>query len=227
MSQVIQTVAAAEAAFFRDNGYLIVPSVFTPDEMAVCKQAAREAVEQKSGPSGVFVWWYHEIPALFEQVCCDPRLIDILKVLIGPHIEFLSAKPVHKSTRITFASPWHQDRAYWGGAPKYSIWIALEDATLENGCLRIIPGSHREFLGHASVTDASGFNIRMREEDLKDARTMDAPMHTGDILAFHDCLLHSSYPNRSGQDRWCFIPTYRDAVVPDTSTVWKSSKRLS
>ncbi|MBM3265746.1 MAG: phytanoyl-CoA dioxygenase family protein [candidate division Zixibacteria bacterium] len=227
MPPAVQTVSETEKAFFEKNGYLIVRAVFTSAEMAECKQAARETIEQKTGPSGVYVWWCDEIPPLFERISCDPRLVAILNPLLGPEIEFLSAKPVHKSAAITFASPWHQDRAYWGGAPKYSIWIALEEATEENGCLRVIPGSHREFLGHANVSDHNGFNNRVREEELKDAHVVDAPMHIGDILVFHDCLLHSSYPNRSGQDRWCFIPTYRNAAVPDVSTTWKTSRQLT
>jgi ectoine hydroxylase-related dioxygenase (phytanoyl-CoA dioxygenase family) len=227
MPTVKNLVTDEEAAFFRENGYLIVRSVFTPEEMAACKKAAKEAIERDCSPSGLHVWRSDEIPPLFDQLACDARLVAILKPLIGPHIEFLSAKPVFKSARISFASPWHQDQAYWGGAPKYSIWIALEDATLENGCLRIIPGSHREALAHANIRDNNGFVNRIRDEDLKDARILDAPLNAGDILVFHDCLLHSSYPNRSGQDRWSFIPTYRDASVPDTATIWNTSKIIT
>ncbi len=209
---------------FVENGYHFAESVFSVDEMAACKTAAKELVESQTGPSGVFVWKCDTIPPLFEAISRDPRMGSILRPLVGPRIEFLSAKPVFKSTRVHFASPWHQDQAYWGGSTKYSAWIALEDATPENGCLRVIPGSHRQTRDHASVKDARGFSNRVSDDDLKGEEVLDVEMKCGDVLVFHDGLLHSSYPNRSGQERWSFIPTYRNADVPDTSTVWSNSR---
>ncbi len=77
------------------------------------------------------------------------------------------------------------------------------------------------------MKDVRGFGNRISDDDLKDERKMDVEMKCGDVLVFHDGLLHSSYPNRSGQDRWSFIPTYRNADVPDTSTVWATSKLIA
>ena len=212
---------------FAKNGFLLVECVFTADEMAACRSAAKELVEDTSGPSGVHVWMCDTIPPLFELISCDPRMAAILRPLIGPRIEFLSAKPVFKSPSVHFASPWHQDQAYWGGATKWSAWIALEDATMENGCLRVIPGSHRQLRDHAAVQDAKGFTNRISDDDLRDEELMDVEMKQGDVLVFHDRLLHSSHPNRSGRERWSFIPTYRNADVPDTSTVWSTSKPMN
>jgi len=222
MHQMVDDVPSS----FAENGFLLVESLFTAEEMAACKTAAKELVENSSGPSGVRVWMCDTIPSLFESISCDPRMAAILRPLIGPRIEFLSAKPVFKSPKVNFASPWHQDQAYWGGATKYSGWIALEDATVENGCLRVVPGSHLRTWEHASVRDARGFNNRISDEDLRGERMVDVEMKRGDVLVFHDRLLHSSHPNRSGRDRWSFIPTYRNADTPDASTVWATSKRI-
>ena len=216
-----------DVSSFHENGYIIAPAVYTPEEMAACKRSAQELTESQSGPSGVFVWMCDTIPSLFEGIACHSRLMAILQVVIGPRIEFLSAKPVFKSAQVNFPSPWHQDQAYWGGAPKYSAWIALEDATLENGCLKVIPGSHRSALDHAAVQDKIGFGNRILDEDLKNETIVDAPLNAGDALIFHDCLLHSSHPNLSGRDRWSFIPTYRNADLPDPSTAWSTSKHIA
>lgn len=222
--QGVPQISPDDVAFFRDNGYLILRRLFTPEEMAACKQAARAAVEEHAGPSGVFVWMCDKIPPLFDRIACNDRLAGALSRLIGPNIEFLSAKPVFKSGRVTFASPWHQDFAYWGGATKYSVWIALEDATPENGCLKVIPGSHTRVVDHSNIRDVNGFANRILDDELEGYEVASVPLDTGDALVFHDCLLHSSYPNTSGRERWSFIPTYRDASIPDDSTVWESSK---
>ena len=212
---------------FRTNGYFLAQSVFPIKEMAACKLEAKLLIEKQTGPSGVFVWMYDNIPPLFESISCDPRLLSILKTLIGSKIEFLSAKPVFKSSEVYFASPWHQDQAYWGGATKYSCWIALEDTTPQNGCLRVIPGSHQKYRNHSAVEDVNGFTNRITNNDLKTETILDIPMKCGDVLVFHDQLLHSSYANSSGKDRWSFIPTYRNADIPDTSTVWSMSKLIN
>ena len=221
------TATDRDIASFNDNGFLITESVFSGEEMAACKTAARELLEGHAGPSGVHVWMCDTIPPVFEAISCDPRMVSILRPLVGPRVEFLSAKPVFKSSAVHFASPWHQDQAYWGGSTKYSGWIALEDAAKENGCLRIIPGSHLQARDHASVRDARGFNNRVSDDDLKGEEVLDVEMKRGDVLVFHDRLLHSSYPNRSGRDRWSFIPTYRNADIPDISTVWSSSRLIA
>ncbi len=215
-----------DVTLFQENGYLVVRQLFTPEEMEEAKQAAKALVETKAGPSGVFVWKADVIPEVFDRVACHPALVDVLRRLIGPEIEFLSAKPVFKSGNVKFASPWHQDYAYWGGATKYSVWIALEEATPENGCLKVIPGSHRNVLDHASIKDIKGFGNRIMDSELEDANGVEAPMQTGDALVFHDCLLHSSFPNTSGRERWSFIPTYRDRSVRDESKAWATSKVL-
>ncbi len=159
---------------------------------------------------------------------CDSRIVDALKSIVSPDIEFLSVKPVYKSADISFASPWHQDWQYWGGAPKVSVWIALDAATVENGCLKVIPGSHTRTWQHERIEDGVGFGNRISEDALSGENIVDVVVEAGDALFFHDLLLHASHPNTSGRDRWSMIPTYRDANVPDTGgqSVWSDSIRL-
>jgi ectoine hydroxylase-related dioxygenase (phytanoyl-CoA dioxygenase family) len=209
-----------ESSFQRD-GYLLLRSVFSPEEIQTAKAACKER-EAHADASGVHVLQWHALPAPLRDVACDRRLTAPLNQLIGPQIELLSAKLVFKSGAVRFASPWHQDHAYWHGSTKYSVWIALEHATAENGCLKVIPGSHSEQVDHQHVDSDVGFGNRVGEEAINESESVTVPMEAGDALVFHDCMLHSSHPNVSGQDRWAFIPTYRDATVPDDSSVWES-----
>jgi len=219
-------LSETDISSFDADGYLALKGLFSQAEMEEGKQTAKEMVEDQAGASGVFVWKADLLPEEFNRLACHPELVAVLCSLIGPEIEFLSAKPVFKSGRVTFASPWHQDYAYWGGATKLSVWIALEDATPENGCIKVIPGSHKRFMEHSNIKDVNGFVNRVLDGHLAGARVVSMPMQTGDALVFHDCLLHSSYSNKSGQDRWCFIPTYRDASVPDESKIWENTRIL-
>ena len=79
-----------------------------------------------------------------------------------PNVELLSCKPVLKSKKVAHSSPWHQDWEYWRGTPKVSAWVALDDAKVDNGCLRVIPGSHRwGAIPHEQFRERIGFDNRI------------------------------------------------------------------
>ncbi len=205
---------------FENDGFLRVPALFSLPEVAALKERVARLVSTESVHTGVQVWFPDELDALVGEAVLGPRVGELLRPLLGPRPEFLSVKPVYKSARVSFASPWHQDRAYWGGSVKLSFWIALDPCTEENGCLKVIPGSHRQFLEHGKY-ELGKFENRIREELLADQPVLSVEMQPGDALIFHDLLVHGSHPNRSGRDRWSLIPTYRDGATPDASKVWK------
>jgi hypothetical protein len=210
-------------AYDRD-GYVIVPGLYSGGQMLEWKQALQAALqaERFSDPSGVRVWLGQALPQPVLAAMSDPHVVEILQCLIGPDIEFLSAKAVFKDGKTKFGSPWHQDWFYWEGAPKISVWIALDDATVENGCLTLAPGTHTRIFAK-QVVDGAGFINRVRDEDLAAHRTLCAPVKRGDAIFFHDLLVHGSNPNTIGGDRWSLISTYRNGSVPDASKVWDSS----
>jgi ectoine hydroxylase-related dioxygenase (phytanoyl-CoA dioxygenase family) len=140
---------------------------------------------------------------------------------------------VVKSEKVAHASPWHQDYVYWFGTPKVSAWVALDDATLENGCLRVVPGSHSwGLLPHEKFNERVGFDNRVPAERVDNlcrrfrASVVDVPLPAGHAIIFSDLLLHSSNPNKTGADRYSLIPTFRDSRRKDTSTVWQCGAKL-
>lgn len=178
-------------------------------------------------PSGVRVWMADAMDPVTQREVTNQRLLACLQQLIGPHVEFLSVKAVFKDHDTDFASPWHQDWFYWQGATKISAWIALDDAVPENGCLQIVPGSHRRVFEKKEVDDGKGFGHRVDEQDLAGLSVETVPVQRGDTIFFHDLAMHGSHPNTSGTDRWSAIATYRDGSQLDSSTVWKASIVMS
>jgi ectoine hydroxylase-related dioxygenase (phytanoyl-CoA dioxygenase family) len=109
-------------------------------------------------------------------------------------------------------TPWHQDEAYWDPAYDYealSIWTPLQEATLENGCMHFIPGSHRGgILPHHSI----GHDVRIHglEADAVDPKLAVAcPLPAGGCTIHHCRTLHYAGPNRSGEPRRAYILTFR------------------
>lgn len=114
--------------------------------------------------------------------------------------------------------PWHQDGEYWPIRPlaTCSAWIALDDSTPENGCLRVIPGSHRERRVRKHLQNPSAaltLNQELDPSEYDEAAAADIALEAGQ-LSLHDVYLtHGSEPNRSARRRAGFVCRY----MPTTS----------
>src|SRR5205814_122441 len=136
---------------------------------------------------------------MYRALAQDPRLIGILSDLLGPDIKLfrnsLMMKPAHHGS----AKPYHQDSAYWSIDPPSlaSCWLALDEATEENGCMRVIRGSHRwGMLEHRHLAD-----FQVDETTLDTANEACVPLKPGGCLIFHSLLLHATSPNSSDRPR--------------------------
>ncbi len=113
--------------------------------------------------------WRDRLPGYF-QLLSNTKVLDVVESLIGPEI---FANPVYnvrpKVPRVAAGEvPWHQDKSYWPGAmsnPVITVWIALVDATLENGCLRIIPRTQSEAVGGFHFETYSGTAYRELDDE--------------------------------------------------------------
>ena len=221
------SIAEIAQSFARD-GFVVVPNLFSRAEVKVLKEEIQKIlheVRQESegegsqkkfvDETGVYVGLAGR-SSLFRQSVRDDRLVDILEAIIGPNVEFLSDKVVYKDEDTHIASPWHQDWPYWEGAHKISVWVALDDATPENGCLKLLPGSHRGSVIHdGDMSDGSGFGHRIRPETIDESTAITAPVEAGGAVFFHDLTMHASHPNTERRERWTWVPTYRDAQADD------------
>jgi phytanoyl-CoA hydroxylase len=207
-------------ATYEQFGYVVVRQLFPPDEVAALKDEILRVVAEKGHHAGVFVGLAATSP-VFAEAMRDPRLLDALEPLLGPDIEFLSDKVVYKSADLDYGSPWHQDWPYWKGAHKLSVWVALEAATKENGCLKLLPGSHKSLAEHdGTAKEGEGFGHRLAEDAVDETLAVSLPCEPGDAVFFHDLTLHASHPNTSGQDRYAWIVTYRNAAEEDLTYDW-------
>ena len=130
-----------------------------------------------------------------------------------------------KQPRFSSDTGWHQDVRYWSfERPELvNLWVALGDETPENGCLRVIPGTHRE-AWDPSRFDAAKF-LRADAPENADllARATDVPLKAGDGLFFHARLFHAARRNRTETPKWSAVFTARPAdnpPVPGTRSDW-------
>ena len=233
-----QSPAEMRDTFDRD-GFLIVPNLLDRDETKRLKEECRGILEEaranaaKRGEdpknvirNGVYVGLAARSD-LFREAVADPRILDILEAIYSPNIEFLSDKFVFKNEDTDFDSPWHQDWHYWGGANKISIWIPFDDARVENGTLKLLPGSHKGVVVHDGKDDEGiGFGHRLRRGVVDENLAVTAIADAGAAVFFSDLTLHASHPNIVRADRWVWIPTYRDALLDDPKYPWAVAAKV-
>ena len=160
----------------------------------------------------------------FLEVARTPEILEMVGQILGPDFALwnssLFAKPAHDGQR----TPWHQDGQYWPIRPlaTCTVWIALDDATAENGCLRVIPGSHRgsRLREHRTVdADDVTLNQELLDEEYDPASAADVVLEAGQMSLHDVLLLHGSEPNRSPRPRRGMTLRYsRKSLRPQRSS---------
>jgi ectoine hydroxylase len=204
-------------AYHRD-GYLFLPSLFSPAEIEVVRRAASDVYDMHRpevwrGGSGEFRLAFapHTYHPVFDLFLRHPRLVEPTRALLGGDVYCHQYKLINKEPYGKLDFPWHQDFANWhefDGMPKpqaLNISVFLDEVNEFNGPVIFIPGAHREGLIRAHV-------VKMEGVDQDGAHTLDphelkrlaqknglvAPKGpAGSAVLFHPYMPHASSPNQS------------------------------
>jgi len=221
----LEDIGPAEVEFFHREGYLIVRQAFNPDEVARAKAQlidlimgrvpgfkkitfeakAREilstlTVDERQDAVRKIMNFVDYAPAL-HALAYHPALVKAMnKFLGGAPPKLIQDMALVKPPHIGREKPWHQDNAYFNypvDALVVGVWIALDPATIENGCMRFLPGQHR---------DGPKVHFMRRDWQLCDTdtfgqRPLAAPLDPGGLLLFNGLLPHGTPHNSSGQRR--------------------------
>ena len=198
---------------FREHGFLPGIDVFGEDEC----DAFRSRVEAFERARPEAVGWAFDIKTnlLFDwvyELSRAPRLLDAIDDLIGPDILLTnSIFRIKEPSSGTFYG-WHQDAARIRVEPGFVLaFIAISGSTVDNGCLRVIPGTHREVLPFSLVSYADRQVARVREVD--ESGAVDMVLAKGQVGLLHCNTVHGSGPNRSSGRRIGLINDYTPAFA--------------
>ncbi len=217
--------------FYRENGYLTLPNILTPDEVAEANGIIDDFIEksrtvmESSGHYDLEPDHTPEHPKvrrlghptayhpLFDALMRSDRILDRLVPLIGPDIRALGNKINIKPGNGGTAVEWHQDFAHHPhtNGDLCAVGIALEDNTLESGCMMVIPGSHTGpvFDHHQNGFFIGGISPQRDGIDLSTAVSLQ--LNAGDISIHHTLTLHGSAANTSSNSRRLLIYEYAAA----------------
>jgi non-heme Fe2+,alpha-ketoglutarate-dependent halogenase len=208
----------AQIEHYHRDGFVYPVDAFGADE-ARRYRGAMEDFEAAQGtqltkghnfkPHLLFTW--------VDEIVHSPAVLDAVEDVIGPDIRLFHLSVWPKDAGDPAYVSWHQDATYFGLEPAVQVtaWVALTDASVEAGCMEVIPGSHKLGQLHHAERDAQ-HNLLSRGQtvtaDFDRSRTAFMPVRAGQFSLHHTYLLHNSRPNLSADRRIglgiSYVPTH-------------------
>lgn len=158
------------------------------------------------------------------RLISDERLLDIAEMFIGPNIALFASHYISKPPTDGQAVLWHQDGSYWPLEPMevVTLWLAVDDSTPENGCMRVIPSTHtlplHEMKRNTDIPNVLSSSIDTELVD--ESRAVDLIVKAGGISVHHPNLIHGSNPNTSKTRRGGLTIRYIPTTTRITKTPW-------
>lgn len=193
---------------FNEKGYIFPLDVFSRDEIA----AHRAYFDQLLAKASEAGWnsysingWHKHCEGIYELLFND-RILDYVQDLLGENLicwgTHYFAKMPHDNKRVS----WHQDASYWPLTPSktVTVWLAIDDADIENGAMQVIPGSHLN--AQVAFEDSQADENNVLNQTIVDAESYgDQPvviaLKAGQISLHTDWVIHGSDPNNSNRRR--------------------------
>jgi phytanoyl-CoA hydroxylase len=234
-------VGAAEIELFHEQGFLVIDHAFDPHEVkgaidglvhllsgenpdftgVMYEQAAAgidvEAMsaEERQDYVRKFMWFTPHDERL-NALARHPRLLDVVTRIMVESPVLFQDMALLKPPHIGREKPWHQDHAYFDLPLEtlvMGVWVALDEATTENGCMIVIPGSHRQ----GPVVHFKRRDWQICDTQVNNEWAVAVPLQPGGCLLFHSLIHHGTPTNNSGLRRRAVQFHYRPQSSPVTS----------
>ncbi len=219
---MLKILTQTQSDQFWNDGYVFPLDCLTTEEAQACrdKLEAYEATLDGEITKHVRVKCHLAFQWLWD-IAHHPKILDAVEDLIGPDILLYLSTFWFKDAKDGKFVSWHQDSAYYGLDPHdvITLWIGFTDATPGNGCMRILPGSHKwPDQKHDETYD--GDNLLARGQTivgLDDSAAVEMPLKAGQFSMHHERMLHSSGPNLSDDRRlgmsFTYLPTRTRCIL--------------
>lgn len=205
-------LSEAAAQHYQDNGYVAGLTAFTTEEAAELRRQV-EALEKEhaEGAGGYDLQQFfrvngHLVIPLLSQAARTPQILDQVASILGPDLLVWSVELFIKEPGTQSIVSWHQDITYWGMGEtdeELTAWIALSDVSVEAGCMRFIPGSHKnKIVPHEDTFSEDNLLSRGQEiAGIDESTAQHGPLKPGQMSFHHGRTFHASSPNNSDDRR--------------------------
>lgn len=216
-----------QLATYNEDGYLTNLPLLAPDEV----REAQEAYHRLLGmmPDGVNIWqlsqWEKKNDFVY-RLATHPQALDYAESLCGPDFYVWDAYFFAKPPRAQWTSQMHTDMGSWPMSEKgrfATLFLAITDTTVANGCLDVVRGSHRE--GHRHIAKdydrkTEVFHHEVPQEDIDPDRLVHLELKAGEISMHHQLTVHGSGPNNTDDHRVGLALRYASCDTEANLHIW-------
>ncbi|MFC3773827.1 phytanoyl-CoA dioxygenase family protein, partial [Paenibacillus sp. GCM10012303] len=172
---------------------------------------------------------------LLEFLLAD-EVLDLVEPIIGPNIGLWSSHFISKEPVVGRATPWHEDSAYWKGRVSsfdkiVTVWLAIDRSNKENGCMRVIPGTHNNGFSEYEKVDSSKNLFRSQIKNIDDSQAVYFELERGECSLHDSRIIHGAKANTSPYRRCGYTMRYfstETRVIPERNEnhkVWLARGR--
>lgn len=214
-----KTLTSDQIAAFNRNGYLSGIRIFSEEEITELRTYFDELLAKTlaAGGNSYSISTAHLRYGRVYDVLTHPRIVARVRDLLGENVIAWGSHFFCKMPGDGKRVSWHQDSSYWPLTPSMAVtvWLAIDDADVENACMRYIPGSH--VLGHLTYTLSEDDEANVLNQTVAGAETLGEPINVelkaGEVSIHSDLLLHGSEANQSKRRRCGLTLRYCPAIV--------------
>lgn len=209
-------ISPEQAEFYNDNGYLLpdIP-LFSKEKFERLFTIFEEHLANRGDLRPDEMNAPHlKDERLFEFLLAD-EVIDVVEPLIGPNIGLWSSGFICKEPMTGKPTPWHEDSAYWDGRFNsfdgiVTIWLAIDEATKANGCMGVVPGTHRNgFSEYEDMgTDHKIFNRQIKGDSINEDDVVWFELKKGTYSLHDSRIIHGANANTSNTRRTGYTMRY-------------------
>lgn len=226
-----KALSVAQVAQYRSQGFLSPVAALSEAE-ARDARARVEAIEAQHGGT-----WpraqslkSHLIYTFLDRIVHHPKILDAVEDILGPDILCWSSRWFIKDKNDGGFVSWHQDVPYWGldvGENILTAWVAISPATRRNGCMKVIPGSHRSLVAHKEGV-SNNLLLRGQEVAVKvdESQAVYMALEAGQMSIHHGLMFHGSEENHVDERRIGFAIRYIPTRVKPVDGLPKDSVQL-
>ena len=196
---------------YQQEGYTGPLPLLSAEEAAAGRTAYFHAIGQSEAAPGPT----NEPPGGFNlryrwayELATHGKTLDYAEEILGPDIVLWAMVFWYKEPHNTKYIPWHQDATYWPMEPRINLtaWVALGPTFRDNGCLRLIPGSHKRWLDeyYQPLDQNSAFHDGLTADQVDESSALDLEMSPGEVVFFNEATLHCSDANVSDIPRLAY-----------------------
>lgn len=219
-----------EVGSFKDDGYLLYhEQLFSPEKFDRLSKIFTEHLADKGSKlSDELDTPHFRDERLLDFLLAD-EVLDLVEPLIGPDIALWSSHFISKDPRTGRATPWHEDSAYWNGRLSaydhiVTVWLSLDGSDRENGCMRVIPGTHDNGFSDYSPVDKSVNTFHAEIVDIDEEKAVYFGLAPGECSLHDGRIVHGATANASARRRTGYTMRYFPSsvlVYPEKNPGWK------